>query len=147
MSLGAHTVPVPSSPHSSLTLPVARTGGDQVGLAISIALVALLVVGGSLVLYDHVYRAWPWSTYPNPLHVCGRDFQPAGPSVTRAQITRGGDHLVRHGDVPGIFNTSAVWTTDAERGVRLQMLPGGCNQMWVQGGPGEYRPYSLEGGP
>ncbi len=117
-------------------------------MVVAIVAVALLVVGGALVVYNHVYRAWPWSTYPNPLQACGRDFQAAGPNVSRAEITRQGDHLVRHGDAPGILNTSPVWTTNAEDGTRLQLLPGGCDAvMWVQGGPDTFRPYSLEGGP
>ena len=53
-------------------------------MALAIAAAALLVLGGALLVYNHAYRAWPWSTYPNPLQACGRDFQPAGPNVSRA---------------------------------------------------------------
>ncbi len=55
-------------------------GSRRVDLLLLALTVVILLLGAALALDNVVYRASPWSTYPNPLHGCGRDLQPAGPS-------------------------------------------------------------------
>lgn len=113
----------------------------------AIALTVLVLAVASLV-YRRANRVWPWSTYPTILHICNRDFAPQTPAQTPSEIASQGYHLVRHGNVPGWFNSAPVWGYDAVDGHNIHRPTGGCPAVvWVQGGSTTYQPYVLQGGP
>lgn len=114
-------------------------------LLVTIAALVLVVAAGALLMYRSADHEWPWSTDPNVLHACGRDFVPLGEPATRAGWVARGAVLVRvPGDVQGMFNHGALWATDSTPG----RLPGGCQmEIWVQSGADEFKQYELSGGP
>lgn len=107
----------------------------------NVAFWVLLVVAGMLVWSRLDTHQWPWSTYPNPLHYCGRDFMPDG-SPTKAQIiTADGSHFHVVGSVPGWLNPGQVW---ADRpGAACGHKP---FEFWISVGGGRYEAFTLEGG-
>ena len=111
--------------------------------AIALVVAAAMVTAG----YRTHYGTWPWSTFPDQLRVCGRQFNPQGPGTTKTQLTSEGYHLVRHGSTPAWFHRHELWTFDTVNRQVTTALPGGCHVvMWIQD-RSNYRPYVLSGSP
>lgn len=116
-------------------LPVRRVSG-------LLALV-LLSAAAVIVLWSrHVYKQWPWSSYPNPLHRCGRDYTPEG-AQTLTQIRRlGSRDFHKASDLPGWLNHGEVWTI--AQGADCLSTP---LAYWVRLGDDRFEFMSLEGSP
>ena len=112
---------------------------------VSTLIVAVLVVGAGVALVGsrYVYKQWPWESYPNPLSWCGRRWIPAE-SFTLAQILNTDYDFRRSGDLPGILNRGAVWTSRAkgatEFGTRCKIT-----NVWVQLSANRFEAMGLSG--
>jgi hypothetical protein len=108
--------------------------------------IPLLVACAAVVLLwsRHVYKQWPWSSYPDPLRWCGRDYAPQG-SQTRAEVLRAQPHADFHkaGNVPGWLNQGEVWTTDPGNGC-ADVVPVG---FWVKLSDDRFEVMVIEGSP
>lgn len=109
-----------------------------------LAVLLLVAATACILLWSrHVYKQWPWSSYPDPLHWCGRDYAPQG-AQTRAQIPRlPSGHLHKAGDLPGWLNHGEVWTTDPGNGCAV-VVP---VTFWVKLSHDRFEMMSLEGSP
>lgn len=105
--------------------------------AIGLPLVALLAFLVAAVISYGEYQEWPWSTYPTFLQYCGRQFQPAGGEVTRADLPAG---VHKIDDLPGWLNSGEIWNDEPCR------HPDNLDGVWVRGDNGRFKGYGLIGG-
>lgn len=112
-------------------------------VAVPVVVVLVLAAAVSLLLSRHLYKEWPWSSYPNPLHWCGRDYTPERVE-TRAEILR--QHsgpFQKAGDLPGWLNRGDVWTIEPGSSCGAAASLG----YWVKLSDDRFELMSLEGSP
>lgn len=109
---------------------------------VGLVVVSILAAGAVLWSRGH-YHQWPWSSYPNPLSWCGRDWIPTGVE-TRGQILSKNDKFHRAGDLPGWLNRGSVWTGLAHGGVGGTSCA--ISEVWVRLGADRFEAMNLSGG-
>jgi hypothetical protein len=121
--------------------------------AVSGALVLILAAaGGFTVWYRAVYNVWPGQGASSRVHWCGRDYESfGGPPQTWRQISAQEPSPIHAVGVYPPLGWSrqelfTAATAQSERRAARQSLV--CAMIvYLRTGPGEYRAYSLEGGP
>ena len=128
--------------------------GTRPAVRIASALLALTVLaaGGAAIWYRQAYNVWPGQGASGRVHWCGRDYQNfGGRPQTWQQISSQQRLPIRPaGQYPPLdwsrHELFAAATPQAQRTRFSPPLP--CAIIvYLRAGPGEYQPYSLEGGP
>lgn len=130
------------------------THGTRPATRITSAFLALAVLaaGGIATWYRQTYNVWPGQGASARVHWCGRDYENfGGPPQTwqhissqqRSAISPVGQYPPLGWSRQELF---AAVTSPAQRGSVSPPLP--CAVIvYLRTGPGDYQPYSLEGGP
>lgn len=136
---------MPAAPSSARRSASARlrtqAAGGLVGLAV-------LAAGVFVVSYRSIYNVWPGEQASGRVHWCGRDYDDAGDQAkTWRQISARAPWPIRpEGSYPPL-----AWSPQqlfAAVYPRAERSPYSCAELaYLRTGPGQYRSYSLEGGP
>jgi hypothetical protein len=112
------------------------------------AVALVLVAAGIFALwYRQTYNVWPGQAASARVHWCGRDYQYQGPTQTWRQITSQARWPVR---AVGRYPPLGLARQQLFAAVYPKTLrsPHSCvTSVYLRSGPGQYRTYSLEGGP
>jgi hypothetical protein len=110
-------------------------------------LLTVIVAGGFSLWYRTTYNVWPGQGASGRVHWCGRDYQNAGPPVTRQQAEAQAQFppLRAEGSYPPLaLSPDALLAATYPAGQKPVAI---CAMLvFLRTGPDSYKPYSLEGG-
>ena len=122
--------------------------GTRLPARIAVGILALAVVAA--IWYRQTYKVWPGQEASARVHWCGRDYENSGgPAKTWQQITSQERLPIRPaGRYPPLGWSRQELFAATPAAQRVSASPPPCpTTVYLRTGPGDYRAYSLEGGP
>jgi hypothetical protein len=123
-------------------------GRHRRDLAGSAVVVVLLAVAASVFWYRATYNVLPGQGASGRVHWCGRDYEWAGGTSSWTHLTGQESGPVRLvGRYPPLGTRAALYAVVVPASRRTPAGGACAMAVYLQAGPGRYRPYVLEGGP